>query len=73
MQSFLAGDFEPSICWLSKWIDATPSAREMPYAKLALSAVSRIGKLLGDGPNSEAIEAAAEELCRRIEAFLGQE
>lgn len=73
MQSFLAGDFEPSIRWLSKWIDATPSAREMPYAKLALSAVSRIGKLLGDGPNSEAIEAAAEELCRCIETFLGQE
>ena len=49
MQAFLAGEYEQCVRWLSAWIDAAVSEREMPYARLALSAASRIGTLLGEG------------------------
>ena len=68
MRSFIAGDYERSVQRLSDWIDAMPSTREVAYAPLALSAVSRIGRLLGDD-DSPAIEAAAEALSSRIEHF----
>jgi tetratricopeptide (TPR) repeat protein len=70
MQAFLARDYEASVRWLAEWVDATPSVREAPYAKLALSAISRIGKLLPEG-DSASIEASAADLSRRIEAHAG--
>ena len=42
------------------------SMREAAYAKLAWSAVSRIGRLLGEG-DSPSIAVAAEALASRIE------
>jgi tetratricopeptide (TPR) repeat protein len=69
MKAFLSGDYEQSVRWLSQWLDANPSDREAPHAKLALSAISRIGRLLSDG-DGKAIEEAAEALCQRIEPFL---
>ncbi len=69
MLAFLARDYEQSVRWLSAWIDATVPEREMPYARLALSAASRIGTLLGEG-EGDGVEAAAEELSQRIEACL---
>ena len=71
MQAFLAGDYEGSVRWLTEWVDATPSVREAPYAKLALSAISRIGKLLAEGDDAS-IEVSAAELSRRIEAYAGE-
>jgi len=68
MQAFLAGDYQQSVLRLSDWVEATPSAREAPYAKLALSAISRVGKLLDD-EDRESIEAAAEALSRRLEPY----
>jgi hypothetical protein len=78
MQAFSAGDYEQSVGWLSEWVDASPSAREAPHAKLALGAISRIGRLLGDGGNTtnktnkknKKLEASADALSRRIEPFV---
>ncbi len=66
MQAFLIGDFEQSVRWLSDWVDATPSTSEAPYARSALNAISRVGKLQGEGDN-QAIETAAQALCVRLE------
>jgi tetratricopeptide (TPR) repeat protein len=69
MRAFLQGDYEGSVRWLTEWVDAKPSVREVPYAKLASSAISRIGKLLPEG--SASIEARAADLSRRIETCAG--
>ena len=68
MLAFIAGDYALCVRMLSDWVDARPSAHEAPYARLALSAISHIGKLLGE-VDSESIEAAAERLSRRIEPY----
>jgi hypothetical protein len=72
MQAFLAGDYDESVQRLADWVDATPSEREAPYAKLALSAISRVGKLLGDEDRAS-IEAAAEALTHRLEPYASSE
>ena len=70
MRAFLAGDYDESVVRLSAWLDASPAPREGRYAKLALSAISRVGKLIGEG---ESVEAAAEALSQRLEPYASSE
>lgn len=65
MQAFLEGSFPEAIASLGAWLDARPGAREAHFARLAFSALSRVGPLIGDG-GDPALSDGATALAERI-------
>jgi hypothetical protein len=66
MQAFLTGDYERSLCLLTRWIDAESSESDSAYASLALTAISRIENLV-DGSDRRRLGEMAAALMQRIE------
>jgi tetratricopeptide (TPR) repeat protein len=69
MQAFLDGRYPESLERLGHWLDGGPEAWEASCSALALSALSRVGQLVGSG-GSQVVVAAAEELRRRLEPIV---
>lgn len=68
MQAFLDGDYPASLSALEAWVDSGAHGVERDFARLAASALSRIGRLVVDDDDAEAIAASAKELQLQLEA-----
>jgi len=65
MQAYLEGRFPDAIASLGAWLDAQPGAREGSFARLAFSALSRVGQLIGE-EGDPAVSDGASALAERI-------
>lgn len=68
MQGFLDEDYHTSLGSLEGWIDSGATEREPDFARLAASALSRLGRLVEDEADSEALATRAKELQLRLES-----
>lgn len=68
MQAFLDGDYGTSLQTLEDWVEAGVPNDEPGFARLAASAVSRLGRLVEDDEAGQAFAAQAKELQLRLEA-----
>jgi hypothetical protein len=67
MQAFLDEDYAASLVALEAWVDLGAHEIERDFARLAASALSRLGRLVDEETGGEAIAAQAKELQLRLE------
>lgn len=68
MQAFLDGDYGTSIATLEDWAELGAHDHERDFARLAASALSRIGRLVEDDEAGAAIVDRAKRLQLRLES-----
>ena len=68
MSAYLEGAYEEAVSALSAWLDREPPADEVPYAVLALDAVSHLGRLAG-GERGAGASGAVERLAARLQSL----
>lgn len=67
MQAFLDGDYPTSLAALEAWADLGAQDLERGFARFALSALSRIDRLVQDEADGEAIAGNAKQIQLRLE------
>ena len=67
MRAFLDEDYAASLAALEAWLDLGAHDGERDFARLAASALSRLGRLVDDDSDGNAIAAHAKEIQRRLE------
>jgi hypothetical protein len=68
MQAFLVGDYTTSIATLEAWADLAAHDRERDFARLAASALGRLGRLVEDDEAGAALVDSAKQLQLRLES-----
>jgi hypothetical protein len=68
MQAFLAGDYTTSIATLEAWADLGAHDHERAFARLAASALGRLGRLVEDDEEGAALVDGAKQLQLRLES-----
>jgi hypothetical protein len=67
MQAFLEGRFADAMASLGAWLDSQPGEGDAHFARLAFSALSRVGQLIGE-EGEPALSDGAAALAERIRA-----
>ena len=68
MQAFLNGDYVTSIATLEAWANLGAHDQEREFARLAASALGRLGRLVEDGEEGATLEDSAKQLQLRLES-----
>jgi len=68
MQGFLDGDYHASLRNLEDWIDSGAPGDEKEFARLAASALSRLGRLVEDDADAESLATRAKEFQLRLDS-----
>jgi hypothetical protein len=68
MQAFLNGDYTTSIATLGAWADLGAHGHERDFAGLAASVLGRVGRLVEDDQDGDAIVDRAKQLQLRLES-----
>lgn len=68
MQAFLNGDYTTSIATLGAWADLGANDHERDFAGLAASVLGRVGRLVEDDQDGDAIVDSAKQLQLRLES-----